>query len=152
MFWVKNTLDLRAGIDLIVAREEVEAILQWSEAWEGISGRVSKKSVWLEALELVKRGGLYRDPLEFGDLGKRHALSLFGSEHRCGSANPIYRTNFAISKLSDWVKQVEHGIVPSWGVCRSENHWIRASAIALLSQDLYTHFLKLHTSLKLFSS
>jgi hypothetical protein len=26
MFWVKNTLDLRAGIDLIVAREEVEAM------------------------------------------------------------------------------------------------------------------------------
>ena len=26
MFWVENTLDLRAGINLIVAREEVEAI------------------------------------------------------------------------------------------------------------------------------
>ena len=26
MFWVKNTLDLRAGIDLIIVREEVEAI------------------------------------------------------------------------------------------------------------------------------
>jgi hypothetical protein len=26
VFWVKNTLDLRAGINLIVAREEIEAM------------------------------------------------------------------------------------------------------------------------------
>jgi hypothetical protein len=26
VFWVKNTLDLRAEIDLIIAREEVEAM------------------------------------------------------------------------------------------------------------------------------
>jgi hypothetical protein len=26
VFWVENTLDLRAGIDLIVAREEVELV------------------------------------------------------------------------------------------------------------------------------
>ena len=26
MFWVKNTLDLRAGINLVIAREEVDAI------------------------------------------------------------------------------------------------------------------------------
>ena len=41
MFWVKNTLDLRAGIDLIVAREEVEAIFiiigsLGRDLWKGV--------------------------------------------------------------------------------------------------------------------
>ena len=41
MFWVKNTLDLRAGIDLIVAREEVEAMFViigslGRDLWKGV--------------------------------------------------------------------------------------------------------------------
>ena len=55
MFWVKNTLDLRAGINLIVAREEVEAIFiiirsLGRDLWKSIKekhlirgSRVSKK-------------------------------------------------------------------------------------------------------------
>ena len=41
MFWVKNTLDLRAGIDLMVAREEVEAMFViigslGRDLWKGV--------------------------------------------------------------------------------------------------------------------
>ena len=41
MFWVENTLDLRAGIDLIVAREEVEAMFVMigslgRDLWKGV--------------------------------------------------------------------------------------------------------------------
>ena len=41
MFWVKNTLDLRAGINLIIVREEIEAIFViikslGRDLWKGI--------------------------------------------------------------------------------------------------------------------
>jgi hypothetical protein len=104
-------------------REDVEAMFAiigslGRDLWKGV-----KEERLIGGSEVSEKGeGLYRDPLEFGDLGKRYILSLFGSEYRYGSAKPIYRTNFAISKLSDWAKQVEYSIVSSWGVCCSKNH------------------------------
>jgi hypothetical protein len=59
VFWVENTLDLRAGIDLIVAREEVEAMF----AIIGSLGRDLWKGVEEERLirgsGVSEKGGVY---------------------------------------------------------------------------------------------
>ena len=57
MFWVKNTLDLRAGIDLIVAREEVEAMFAMigslgRDLWKGI-----KEERLIRGSKVSKKGG-----------------------------------------------------------------------------------------------
>jgi hypothetical protein len=57
MFWVKNTLDLRAGIDLIIAREEVEAMFAiigslGRDLWKGI-----KKEHLIRGSGISKKGG-----------------------------------------------------------------------------------------------
>jgi hypothetical protein len=57
MFWVKNTLDLRAGIDLIVAREEVEAIFiiigsLGKDLWKNI-----KEKYLIRGSRVSKKGG-----------------------------------------------------------------------------------------------
>jgi hypothetical protein len=64
-------LDLRAGIDLIVMREEVEAIFiiiksLGKDLWKGI-----KEKYLIRSSGISKKGeGLYRTSLEFGNLGK----------------------------------------------------------------------------------
>ena len=57
MFWVENTLDLRAGIDLIVVREEVEAIFAiigslGRDFWKGI-----KEERLIRGSGVGKKGG-----------------------------------------------------------------------------------------------
>ena len=59
MFWVKNTLDLRAGIDLIVAREEVEAMFAiigslGRDLWKGI-----KEEHLIRGSGISEKGGVY---------------------------------------------------------------------------------------------
>ena len=57
MFWVKNILDLRAGINLIVAREEVEAMFiiigsLGRNLWKGI-----KEEHLIRGSGVSKKGG-----------------------------------------------------------------------------------------------
>jgi hypothetical protein len=59
MFWVKNTVDLRARINLIVAREEVEAIViiirsLGRDLWKSI-----KEEYLIRGSEVSKKGGFY---------------------------------------------------------------------------------------------
>jgi hypothetical protein len=59
MFWVKNTVDLRARINLIVAREEVEAIViiirsLGRDLWKSI-----KEEYLIRGSGVSKKGGFY---------------------------------------------------------------------------------------------
>jgi hypothetical protein len=64
-------LDLQARINLIVVREEIEAIFAIIGSLEGISRRVLKKSGLIRSSGISEKGGgLYRTLLKFGNLGK----------------------------------------------------------------------------------
>jgi hypothetical protein len=59
VFWVKNTVNLRAGINLIVAREEIEAIFiiiksLGKDLWKSI-----KEEYLIRGSEVSKKGGIY---------------------------------------------------------------------------------------------
>jgi hypothetical protein len=59
VFWVKNTVNLRAGIDLIVAREEIEAIFiiiksLGKDLWKSI-----KEKYLIRGSGVSKKRGIY---------------------------------------------------------------------------------------------